>query len=226
MLGRLSRILRKFGKAGETAAWVVDLIDTKVTLGIIVSGALGVAAAVWKSVFDFFSDPHVKVGIEVWLAGLWTYVGLSVVRSFGKPINMLPTPDYRHCIAPEGLVVGLSADQSSEHAFSVLFNFRNVGNWPIRIHVEKFDVRIEDRAGRESASKLTFVLPRVGPRSIQSGGFKKELMKDTNTGSIDLVLSYGDPDGKAVRAYKFKAKLNFAFVKDDNGKTTLATVGQ
>lgn len=209
--------LRSLGKAGEITAAAITLIESKLTWAVVVSAAFGTLAALWAGLFDFFSNQHTQVALGVFLAVLWTYVGVRVLRSFREPIHTLPKADYRYCINPEGL--GVVVDPKNPHllSVSVVYTLRNVGNWPIRVRVEKFDLRIEDRAAQEPDKNIEMVIPRASARGIQSGGFKKDVIEDRNNGTLNLTIVYGDPDGPFVRKYSAKAKLAFIFFKNEQG---------
>ncbi len=217
----------KFKKLRSLGDWGTQLANLLVFLttnwGLVVSVALGILTVFFSGLFDFFNDPRTQVAIGVFLAALWTYVGIRVLRSFGKPIHTLPETDYRYCISPEGIVVGIDPKNPDLHV-SVLFALRNVGNWPLHICVEKFDLRIEDRAAQEPDKKIQLVIPRFAARTIKSGGFKKDVVKDRNTGTLNLTILYGDPDGPFVRKYSFKTKLHFIFNKDEKGEVVGGSV--
>src|SRR5882757_10647477 len=152
--------LRSLGKTGETIAWILAIFDTKVTWAVVVSAAFGIFAALWTGLFDFFNNQHTQIATGVFLATFWTYIGWRVLRSLRDPIRTLPEADYRYCISPEGLVLVFDP-QNTDLAFSLVFGLRNVGNWPIRIRVESFDARIQDRAAHEPDKKIELVIPRI-----------------------------------------------------------------
>jgi hypothetical protein len=217
--------LKRFGRVGETLAWIVALIETKITWGVLFSIALGFVAAIWSWSLEVLSDKRTQTGIAIALVCFWTYVGFRVLRYLKTPIRTQPALDFRYCISPEGLNIGIDPNDDDK-AVSFMFTIRNVGNWPIRIALRKFDVRIEDRAVPEPEKEFSVVIPRIGARVIKSAGFKKDVIKDKNYGSVDLVIVYGDPDGMYERMYRFKSKLHFIFKKDETGELKIAAVSE
>ena len=206
--------LRKCGKAGETLAWILALIETKLTWAAIISLGLGFLAAFWSGLFNFFSNQHTQIAIGVFLAALWTYIGLRIIRR-----------DYRYSLNPEGFQLYIDPD-STDLALSVGINFRNICTHPIRIRVEEFRLKIEDRTCADPDTTIEMIVPRVSARGIRSGGFKKDVLKNRNSGTLSLIVIYGPPDGEFIRRYRYKTKLHFAFTMDTNQKLVAATVGE
>jgi hypothetical protein len=213
------RWLRTFGSVGGAVAATITIIETKLTWGLVVSVALGAATWIWAGLFDFFNNPHTQIAVGVFLGTLWTYIGLRALLSFNKPVQMSPQPDYRYCISPEGYQLFIDPE-GIDLAISVGFQFRNVGNWPVRFRVEQFKLMIEDRICQEPDEKIEMIIQRIGARGIRSGGFKKDVVKDRNTGLLDVIVIYGDPEGPFVRRYQFKTKLHFRFQEDLKGIIT------
>ena len=171
-------------------------------------------AAFWSGLFNFFSNQHTQIAIGVFLAALWTYIGLRIIRR-----------DYRYSLSPEGFQLYIDPE-STDLALSVGITFRNICTHPIRIRVEEFRLQIEDRTCADPDKSIEMVVPRVSARGLRSGGFKKEVLKNRNSGTLSLIVVYGSPDGNFIRRYRYKAKLHFAFIMDEKSKVTGGSIGE
>ena len=219
-------MLKRFGKTGETAGWIAALLDSHVTWAGIVSLGLGGIAALTASLFAFFSDPRIQVAIGVFMACLWTYIGLRILHSYGAVSRVAVEPDYRYCLSREGYQLGYD-NKATDLAFSVSFGFRNVCTAPIHLKVEEFRILIGDRTCGDPEKEIDLVVPRVAQRILRSGGFSKDVMKEErNSGTLSVSIVYGPADGKFVRRYRFKTKLQFAFMRDPKGEIVGAAVSE
>ena len=218
--------LRRFGKLGETLAWIVALIETKLTWAAALSVVVGIAAAWWTSLFELLSDRRTQVAIGAFLATLWTYIGLQVLRAMKRPTRVATEPEYKYCLNPEGYTLHIDP-KGTDLALSVGFAFRNLCPGPIAIHVESFQIRIDDRTCGEPEHDIRMILPRVSVRTLRSGGFKKDVMAaDRTSGILAVSIVYGPPEAPPVRRYKFKTKLQFGFSKDAKGQIESASVAE
>ena len=218
--------LRTLDKTGSTVGWVIAIIESKITWVLVVSAFIGSLTSLWTTVFEFFNNRHTQIAIGVFIASLWTYIGIRVLRSSQEVVRVTTAPDYRYCLNPEGFQLFIDP-KGTDLALNVGFLFRNVGNWPVRFRVEKFQLLIEDRTCPEPEKLIELIIPRIGVRLIRSGAFKKDVLnKDRNTGTLDVAVIYGPPEGDPVRRYRFKAKLQFAFPKDVEGNVVAAAIGE
>jgi hypothetical protein len=78
--------------------------------------------------------------------------------------------------------------------YGFAFDIRNVGPGPIKVKVEDVRVRLGDRTPRGDSTTIEFTLPRMGPKGISTGGFKKEAVSGKTEGSIKAVFLYGNPN--------------------------------
>jgi hypothetical protein len=222
-MGNFIKRLRGLGGFFGLLANVLAFLTTN--WGLVVTVVVAVGASVWDQAFALAKNPHVQVAVGVFLALLWTYVALRVLGSLNAISTVKMQPDFRHAISPESFGLALDEDDP-EAALQLILNFRNVLNWPIKIRIDRVTLIIGDRTCPEPDKPIEMVIPRIAVRGIRSGTFKKDVIKRRNSGSIEMVISYGDVDGAYERRYRLKSKLHFNFKQDDDGKITNAGVSE
>jgi hypothetical protein len=211
---------------GDTGTWLANILVALTTNWLITVAAIfGTVTWLWDSLFNFFHDPRIQVAIGVFLAALWTYVGMRVLRSFREPIRMLPQPEYEYCLNAEAFQLYVDP-KGTEAALNVGISYRNVGNFPVRYRVEEFRLVIGDRTCADPEKVMEGVIPRICVRGIRSGSFEKAVLKDRNSGTLLVSIIYGPPNGDFVRRYRFKTKLQFSFPKNEKGEITGAAIAE
>jgi hypothetical protein len=215
--------LRRFGPIGTFIANAIVFLTT--SWNVVVSAALAIFAAAVGWAYDIASNPHVQVGVGTFVAALWTYIGLRTLWSFKDTKNIAIAPDYKYCINPENYQILLNPD-SIDAALQITFSYRNVSSTALRVRVDDFRLIIEDRICPDPDRNIELIIPRISARGVRSGAFKKDVLKERNTGTLDVTIIYGPPDGEFVRRYHMKAKLHFAFPLDKEGKIVAAGVAE
>ena len=197
---------------------VVKIIESHAILGAVVSGALAVLALLWAQSLAFFSEPRTQLAIGLWLAILWTYIGLRVLANLRAVHRVRPDPDYRYCINPEGYMLAVDPEATAGLALSVWFNFRNATAWPLSLKIEFFEVRVDDRVSPSGPKQIEMILPRSSARTIRSGGFRQEVLRqESSPGTLSATIVYGAPGEPPLRRYKFNAKLLLVFKRNETG---------
>ena len=219
------------GCMAKTKSWLPSWIGRLIGWGAIalaylttpwavaMSAALATWAVLSAAAFKFVSDPHLQTGVQVFLALLWTYTGLRFLEFMRSTSTVKVVPDYRYAINPEGYQVALD-EEHPDAAFQLGVHFRNMLNLPLKVRMEQFRLTIEDRVCPDPDNYDDLIIPRVSARGVRSGAFKREAIKDRTSGVLDFTLIYGDPDGEFVRRYHQRLRLNFVFIKDDDGRYT------
>jgi hypothetical protein len=173
--------------------------------GVIVSALLAFGAVLWQGAYAIITNTKAQVFGGVFLWSVWTYIGLSLLYRFHRGIRTSVIIDYSHAIIVENLSIAYD-EESESSALQVCLGIRNVANGPIKIEVQEFRNIIDGRTIPDSPV-ITMIAPRMGPRGIMSGTFKKDAIKDRADGHLTLLLHYGPPDGPVVRKFKLRAKI-------------------
>lgn len=189
---------------------------------LVVSAGIAVWATTVTGLFKIAVDPHVQVAVGVFLVILWTYIGLRFLSTLNGTANVRLVPDYRYGISPEGYAIAFD-EENEDVCFNIGVAFRNHLNTAIKLKVEQFRVVLGDRTCPESQLG-EIIIPRVAVRGIKSSAFKRDAVRDKMTGTIDLVLIYGDPEGEFKRRFHYKVNVNIALLRDKDGKFTNASV--
>ena len=211
--------LRSFGPAGTAAATAITFLTTNWPLTM--SAILGVVAAIWSSALSFFQFPAVQVGVGVFLAALWTTIGILHLIDRTRPRLVRQIPDYRYGLTFEGILP--NTDLKNEDMWlSFVLQIRNFSQAPIRYEVEQFDFRIATRALPKPTKKLVGYLARGGGKQISPSQFKKDEVREyfdkRVKGTAEIVVAYGHPEEKPVRRLIIKAEITLHLPPDGNGQ--------
>jgi hypothetical protein len=93
--------LKKFGSAGNFISTLVTLVTAN--WGIALSAAAAVAAVVWTQLTSIVENQRVQIGIGVFLAVLWTIVGITALIDRKRPRKVQTHHDYRYGLTFEGI---------------------------------------------------------------------------------------------------------------------------
>jgi hypothetical protein len=217
------KALRGLGPAGNGLANLITFATTNWVL--VVSAVLGVGATVWNATRDFFLLPQVWVAIGVFLAILWTAIGLAYLRDRKRPREIYSHQDYRYGLTFDGIIAAY--DPSSEDS-ALLFALQvhNYSMGPMLYEVMTFDVLIEDRTlPRLKKGELKGYMPRGGAKVSGRVPFKKETISAfsgrTVKAVIDITIVYGHPERPPERQLVLKIDATLTFTE----QTQLAIPG-
>jgi hypothetical protein len=195
----LLKVLRGFGPAGTFVANILAFLATNwvVTMTTIVSVWAGFSA--WAT--DIVQKQGVQTTVIVFLASLWTYIGIVFLADRKKPREIKAAQDYRYGLTFEGMAPIYDSEISNDDdpMLSVGLQLRNYSSGPIRYDIETFDVRIGTRSLPKMKKGLLYgFMPRGGGRFSTNVGFKKseiqEFMGKRSTGTVEVSISYGHPE--------------------------------
>ncbi len=207
------RWLRGFGIVGNALANILQVLTAN--LGVALTAAGGILAAIWFEARQFFLDPAVQVGMGVFLALLWTWIGITTLRDRKKPRVIRAESDYAYGLTYEGFVP-VYEPRNEEAALQFGLQLRNYSTGPIRYSIETFDVRIEDRAlPRFKSGSLSGYLARGAGRTSRAVPFKREsiisFFGKRMIGSAEVAITYGHPMAPPVRRLKISLELTLVF---------------
>jgi hypothetical protein len=80
-----------------------------------VSAVVAIFAAVVEWAYGIASNMHVQVGVGVFIAILWTCIGLRTLRLFKETKNVALVPEYKYCLNPENYQIHLDQDSNDVH---------------------------------------------------------------------------------------------------------------
>jgi hypothetical protein len=86
--------LRSFGPIGNFIANAIVFLTAN--WGAVVSAVGGLVAALWATALSVFQQSSVQIGIGVFLALLWTIVGIVTLADRHKPRFVRSYQDYRY----------------------------------------------------------------------------------------------------------------------------------
>jgi hypothetical protein len=207
------RWLRSLGPLGSAAANVLAILTTNWVL--VVSAALAIFTALEAWTIALVQNLAVRSAAEVFIAALWTIIGLRVLAQSKRPQEVKIAHEYAYSIIIENMTPIFN--DTEDFAFALAINFRNVGAGPLRVKLDELRVILGDRTLPDSPSPPELILPRLAPKAFKSGGFKREAISGTMTGSVFFSILYGPPDGAFARRFSFRAKLHVIEPKDGKG---------
>jgi hypothetical protein len=165
------RWLRGLGPIGGFIATAITVVT--VNWALVVSAGIGLLAATWAALTSFFQNTGVEVGIAVFLASIWSYIGLISLYDRRRPTLTSSAPDYRHGLIFEGLLPNFVVTPNEPAALQFGLQFRNFSSGPMQYNVENFDIRVGSRSSpRLKRGELTSYLPRGAGRISNTMPFR------------------------------------------------------
>jgi len=206
--------LRGLGPIGTTVANVLVFLTTN---WVLVMGAL---LSIWAALSDWtvgvLQNPRIQVAVFVFIAILWTYIGITVLVDRRKPRIVRSHQDYRYGLTFEGIFPNWDPRGDAEAAFQFSLLLRNYSMGPIKYGIEHFDVRIGSRALPEWKNEgKTVYIPRGGAKMSSAVPFKNDDIKEFYgkevTGTAKFSIAYGHPEETPVRRLKMIIELTLVF---------------
>ncbi len=208
MAERFKRLRAALGPLG----FLADLLTVATqNWGAILALALALGATVSRHAFAFLSDVHVQMFGSVFIWALWSYIGLSLLYRLHNGLTVSTRVDYKYAVIIDGLTIGINKEASAKDpAVQVTVNLRNVANGAIALQVLEFRLIISGRTYPPEEPMKTIVLPRIGPRSVTSRAFAREVLDDEalTVGHLDMILQYGPAEEAFERKYRVRLKLH------------------
>jgi hypothetical protein len=212
------RRLRGLGPVGATAADIITFLTTNWVLTMSTIVAIWAALNEWATAI--VHDVRVQTALEVFLALLWSVVGLLYLVDRKRPRLTRPAPDYRYGLTFEGIAPSIDT-MSDEGWFGLLIQLRNFSQAPIHYTVDSFDFRIGSRALPKSKKVLDGYLARGGGKSVCPSRFKRDELKEffgrRVEGTAELSIIYGHPEEPPVRRLKIVTNITLHFPLGGDG---------
>jgi hypothetical protein len=206
--------LRGFGPIGSAAANGIQLVTTNWVLTM--SALIGIWAALTDWVVAFVQNPKVQTAVIVFLAILWTGIGIAYLIDRQSPRLIRVAPDYRYGLTFEGVTTNLS-QHHEEQWLQLGVQIRNYSQAPIRYIIDRFDLRIGTRALAPSPQDrpLRGNLPRGGVKIGNLPAFKKDDLREffgkQSVGRAECSIIYGHPEQKPIRRLTITLNVHFEF---------------
>ena len=215
--------LRGLGPIGNAAATLLTFLTMNWAVALSAGAALAAAAIGWLR--EFVTSPSTLAGIAVFLAVLWTIIGITVLVDRRKPRVIRTHTDYRYGLTFGGLQPRYTGaaekipDAGSLH-FSI--SLQNFSPSPIRYEYEHIDVRIGTRAiPRIMRGGLIGFMARGAGRTSSIRGFVQSELKEFYDagpvhGTAEFSITYGPPEGPPERRLKMTVDMTLLFLDDGN----------
>jgi hypothetical protein len=194
----------KFAKGWEwaghlhLATWIAQAIVAQ--WNAIIPGAVAFATAYWASASRLGYLEVFLVTIGVFTSGIWAINGMVWLRRQARPSREHIAFDYAYALALEEIAPSLDLN-NLENTLELRPKFRNVANGPMRVLIDRMDVRLEDRFYQ--ARIANFVIPRAVQRTVLTNfGFRREAFDafpSRARGTIELSILYGHPEDRYSR---------------------------
>jgi hypothetical protein len=199
---------------GSILANAVGLIFGNWALVVSAAGAL---VAALSGAEHFLQRPAVGIGIGVFLALLWTIIGVLSLWDRNRPRLVRSHHDYRYGLTFEGIIPNFDpANDEAMLQFGI--QLRNFSAGPMRCKVEYFDVRIGTRALPQWDRGEPPYLPRGAGRTANAVPFGKRDIKEffgmRAIGTATFAMIYGHPESDYERRLRIKLDINLVFKQD------------
>lgn len=218
MLEQIERRLRQGGGFGNFLAMLLTLLTSN--WGIAVSALISVIVALSGAATNFFENHRVQIGIGVFLATLWTLIGVLALVDRRKPRSVSMFPDYRYGLTFEGMIPNfVSTDSWMPEPGGLQFGImlRNFTPGPIKYVLESLDIRLGTRSiPKYKPNSVSGYMARGSGRQAQGEGFPSGSMaefygKGPIKGTADFSVAYGPPEENSIRRLKISVELLMIF---------------
>jgi hypothetical protein len=213
--------LRSLGDWGGHAADLLAFFSTnwQFTLATILAVGTGLNHWAW----GLAVTPAVYASVGVFLAILWTVVGLTYLFDRRKPRQITAHLDYRYGLTFVRIVPQfIASDSGFPQAGCVAFGVElcNYSPGPIYYRVEAVDMRLSGRTTpKYKANAVYGYMARGAGRTSTPVSFEAKEIKDfygagITEGTADVSITYGPPDQAPIRRLKISVELSIALPID------------
>ena len=226
-MARFSR-LRALGPIGNALANALAVLTANWPVAMSAIAAILAGALDWLR--GVALSPPFVTAVWVFLAVLWTIVGITVLIDRRRPRFVISHMDYRYGLTYEGMqprYLGVNDPLPDAGSLHFVFMIRNFSPGPIRYEVENLEVRLGTRATPKiQRGTLSGFMARGAGRTSQIKGFTKEQLKefykhsdvnDPAKGTIEISYLYGPPDGPPVRRLRMSLEFWVMFNQEGAG---------
>lgn len=199
------------GRVGAFLLGVLTFLGTN--WQIAVSAALAIGTGLWAWSFSLATNQHFQIIVITFALLFGGYVGVRILQFISKPHEVIPTWDCAYCLTPEGVQVAYDKE-AEQNAIQFIFNFRNLGNGPVRLKCEHFRATVGDRVTVPDNELAEIIVPRLSTKGVSSGLFSKQAadsFKPRCIAEYSISIIYGRHDGPFIRRYKQKARVHIKF---------------
>lgn len=221
-MAALQRFLRGLGPLGSFLANVLSFLTTNwvVTMTTIVS--LWASASDWA--ITLVNAPGTRTFVFVFIAILWTWIGLLMLLDRRRPRSVTTYPDYRYGLVFEGFMphfVPTNTQMPEPGGLQFAVQLRNFSPVPIKYVLETYDIRIGSRTHQKyQLNSVSGYMARGAGRQVRLSGFPSGTLneffgrEEATQGTADVSICYGPPDGSPVRRLRLSLELHLIFPKD------------
>ncbi len=211
----MAKVPKGVGWLANAVGWVATVFPG---VWVAVLTAAGVTiVAFWAVSIRWLESPEVHTAVFVFLASLWTVIGLLAIADRRKPIETSPKKDFRYGLTFEGLFANFDPTQEAA-CLQIGANLRNYSPSALRYEIENFIAKIDTRT-IESGPLPAVFMPRGAGRSTHNLPFRlghvKEFFGTRIEGTVTFSIAYGDVDGQLSRRLKMSLQTYFAFPTEE-----------
>ena len=219
---------KRFKALRATGDWGGHLADLLTLLGtnwaLVVSAIIAIATGGLGTLRAFALTPSVYVGAAVFLALLWTLIGILVLIDRRKPRQIQVHADYRYGLTFEGFLPSFTPENfpmlSQRGILGFSINLRNWSSGPIKYTLESADIQIGTRTVPRSArNPVSGYISRGGAKTVRPAAFSSGTLneyygKGETKGTAEIAIIYGPPDGPPVRRFRINIDLTLFFPEE------------
>jgi|GEM_PF-2348029 len=219
-MDKLIKAANRFGGVGTFIANILVFISTN--WWVVMAAFVAVFTAIWETSLQFAQRQEVQTFVWVFLALLWTHIGLAVLRDRRRPTVITPHQDYAHGLTFEG-ISWLYQPHIEQVALVFALQFRNNSSGPIKYDIEVFDIKIGNRTLPDfPQGSFTSVMPRGGGRIARHSAFSRDDIKDFMGKEVAGTLKFGAVYGHPEKAPERRLKMSFSLHLSIQGDGALA----
>ena len=210
------KFLRSLGSLGSAAANAIAFLTANWVVVVTVAASIAAGLSDWA--IGLVLRPGVQAALIVFIALLWTAIGITVLADRRKPREIKAAQDYRYGLTFEGLQPNIQPDLPDLFlGFAV--QFRNYSSGPIRYTIDHADIRIGTRSlPRYVRGTATAYMARGGAKVSGFIPFKhqdvSEFFGRSVDGSAEFGIVYGHPEHAPVRRLFIVMELTMHFPQE------------
>lgn len=213
-----AKLPKQLGWLATSLAWIASVFPN--VWVVILTSVAATSVLIFTVGIRWLESPALHSAILVFLAVLWTLIGIIWLRERRKPVEIFPLRDYRYGLTFQGIVPTLDLN-NDDGALQMGIAFQNYSPGPLRYEVEKFAVWIDTRSLPETDNSfIPIFMPRGAGRTSNGRPFKKMHIKEflgrRCEGTLSFSIAYGDvDDSRPSRRLKMSFTTYFVFPSDE-----------
>ena len=211
----------------NVAAWLSSVFPT--LWGAVVSTVVTTAIALWTFGIDWLSSTKIQTVTHVFLAVLWTVIGVIFLIDRSRAREVYLKQDFRYGLTFVDLI-SIYDWNNEQAALQFAITIHNFSQYPLRFEIEKFSVCIDTRSIQDVKPSVAIgTMSRGALRNWRQQAFRRshivEFLGNRCEGTVAISIAYGPTEAPPQRRLKMSFNIYCQFPKMSPQNTPLENFG-